>query len=57
MKRMKVKRHVHPTNTGNDPPAGHHSFESLVIARPTAVLRLAGRLQMNLIASMTLPTC
>ena len=32
---------IHPTNTHKDTLAAHHFFEPLVIARPTAVLRLA----------------
>jgi hypothetical protein len=43
MKCMKVRRHVHPTGTRKDTLAAHHAFEPLVIARTTAVLRLAGR--------------
>ena len=43
MKCMKVRRHVHSTGTRKDTLAAHHSFEPLVIAGTTAVLRLAGR--------------
>jgi hypothetical protein len=47
MKRMMVRRHVNPTKTRKDTPAANYSFEPLVIARPAAVLRLAGRQQMK----------